>query len=294
MVDVYNDIDFNMIIPVEIDNTVNIKFVSFCSDLRKLGFLGRPIGYLLTSVNCKGILYYPVLINTNIILYIELVKFGDYVSCSTIEFLDAVIRCGFLSVETKKIIEVELRKYFFKCDDSNIAGLALSKPYNTADWNITNEQLFKFYIDDEVFWRPCFSAINEVSKKLTITATKSKLANDELVIDKASGAHMPCIISRGSEKYLCGIWINCFYYDIPVLTITCECVGNLDSILKAFSGNDEYLYSYAMTQESESTFYYKDFKFSKNDIYYINTLVTKKDLFKSVFESDEYKIERFL
>lgn len=92
-------------------------------------------------------------------------------------------------------------------------------------------------------------------------------------------------LSRGSEKYLCEIWINCFYYDIPVLTITCECVGNLDSILKAFS---------AMTQESESTFYYKDFKFSKNDIYYINTLVTKKDLFKSIFESDEYKIERFL
>lgn len=133
MVDVYNDIDFNTIIPVEIDNTINIKFVSFCSDLRKLGFLGRPIGYLLTSVNCKGILYYPVLIDTNIILYIELVKFGNYVSCSTIEFLDAVIRCGFLSVETKKIIEVELRKYFFKCDDSNIACLALSKPYNTAD-----------------------------------------------------------------------------------------------------------------------------------------------------------------
>lgn len=109
-----------------------------------------------------------------------------------------------------------------------------------------------------------------------------------------SGMHLPCIASRGSEEYLCGIWINCFYYDIPVLTITCECVGNLDSILKAFSGNDEYLYSYAMTQESESTFYYKDFKFSKNDIYYINTLVTKKDLFKSIFESDEYKIERFL
>lgn len=49
-----------------------------------------------------------------------------------------------------------------------------------------------------------------------------------------------------------------------------------------------------MTQSSESTFYYKDFKFSKNDIYYISTLVTKKDLFKSVFESDDYKIERFL
>lgn len=293
MVDVYNDIDFNMIIPVEIDNTINIKFVSFCSDLRKLGFLGRPIGYLLTNVNCKGILYYPVLINTSITLYIELVKFDDYVSCSTIEFLDAIIRCGFLSVETKKIIEVELRKYFFKCDDSNIAGLALSKPYNTADWNITNEQLFKFYIDDEVFWRPCFSAINEVSKKLTITATKSKLANDKLFIDKMSGMHLPCIISGGSEKYLCGIWVDCFYYSIPVLTIVCECITDLNSALKVCNGDDE-LFSYVMTQPSEQTLYYKDFKFSKNDIYYINTLVTKKDLFKSVFESDDYKIERFL
>lgn len=293
MVDVYNDIDFNMIIPVEIDNTINIKFVSFCSDLRKLGFLGRPIGYLLTSVNCRGILYYPVLINTSIILYIELVKFGDYVSCSTIEFLDAIIHCGFLSAETKKIIEFELRKYFFKCDDSNIAGLALSKPYNTADWNITNEQLFKFYIDDEVFWRPCFSAINEVSKKLTITATKSKLANDKLFIDKMSGMHLPCIVSRGSEKYLCGIWINCFYYSIPVLTIVCEYITDLNSALKVCNGDDE-LFSYVMTQSSEQTLYYKDFKFSKNDIYYINTLVTKKDLFKSVFESDDYKIERFL
>lgn len=209
MVDVYNDIDFNMIIPVEIDNTVNIKFVSFCSDLRKLGFLGRPIGYLLTSVNCKGILYYPVLINTSIILYIELVKFGDYVSCSTIEFLDAIIRCGFLSAETKKIIEVEFRKYFFKCDDLNIAGLALSKPYSTADWNITNEQLFKFYIDDEVFWRPCFLAINEVSKKLTITATKSKLANDKLFIDKISGMHLPCIISGSVQNERVLYWLFC-------------------------------------------------------------------------------------
>lgn len=49
-----------------------------------------------------------------------------------------------------------------------------------------------------------------------------------------------------------------------------------------------------MTQPSEMTFYYKDFKFSKNDIYYINTLIVKKDLFKSIFESDNYKIERFL
>lgn len=294
MVEIRSDIDFNMVVHIEIDDTVSIKFAALCSNLRKLGFLGRPISYMLTSLNSKGILYYPLFANEATILYIELVEFDGYVKCNTIEFLDAIMHCDCLSIETKKTIEVEFRKYFFKCDDSNVAGLALSKPYNSADWNITYETLFKFYIDDEVFWRPCFSAINEVSKKLTISATKSKLANDELVIDKASGVHMPCIISRGSEKYLCGIWINCFYYNIPVFTITCECISSLDSVLTKFLGDKDYLYSYAMTQPSEMTFYYKDFKFSKNDIYYINTLIVKKDLFKSIFESDNYKIERFL
>lgn len=106
--------------------------------------------------------------------------------------------------------------------------------------------------------------------------------------------YLPCIVSRGIEKYLCDFWVNCFYYDIPVLTLTCEYIAELNSVLKICDGDDAKLYTYAISQPSEQTLYYKDFKFSKNDIYYINTLVTKKDLFKSVFESDDYKIERFL
>lgn len=283
MVDVYNDIDFNMIIPVEIDNTVNIKFVSFCSDLRDLGFLGRPVGYLLTSVNCKDILYYPVFIDKYTVLYIELVNFNGYVECSTLEFLDAINRCDFLSVETKNTLELGLKKYFFNYDDLNISN----------NCNITNEQLFRFSVDDEVFWRPCFQAINEVDKKLTVMSVKAKLSKC-LVLDESCNMHLPCIVSRGIEKYLCDFWVNCFYYNIPVLTLTCKCIAELNSVLKICGDDDAKLHTYAVSQPSEETFYYKDFKFGRDDIYYLNAIIWKKDLFKFIYESDNYKIERFL
>lgn len=95
--------------------------------------------------------------------------------------------------------------------------------------------------------------------------------------------------------------IDYFYMNMPVLTATCSRIISIDSLQKEYAEqnndnilSDSIMYSYAMQNDAVETLYYKDFKFGTDDLFYMDTLFRKHDKFKSIFDSDDYKIEKFL
>lgn len=89
--------------------------------------------------------------------------------------------------------------------------------------------------------------------------------------------------------------------NMPVLTATCSRIISIDSLQKEYAEqnndnilSDSIMYAYAMQNDAVETLYYKDFKFGTDDLFYMDTLFRKHDKFKSIFDSDDYKIEKFL
>lgn len=293
MVEIHNNVDFNTVVPIDILPSSLHGFTALYSHLKGLDFTCNYPYYLLTDRNNKDVLYYPLFVDSTTVYYIELVRVDTHISCTTVEFLDAVINCDSMSIEVKNKVETALRYYCDRTGGTIVTNTVANSHNSSINETIENKVLFEFQLADESSWRDCTLAINEVDDKLTVLATKSNLAGIKLSIDKTTGLSMSCIVSRGSDKYLCRFWISYFYNNIPVITISCECITTLDSDRKDWY-SDKDLYDYAKWQKASQIFYYKDFKFSKNDIYYMDTLFKKSDLFKSVFESDDYKIEKFL
>ena len=282
MISVVDKVDFDTLVPVEFDliGTQYNKFNNWVTEVKNLGFRGRPYTYCVLKKSNEAVMYYPLVINNTTVIYIQFERDGDYLQCTVNELFDAVNAASELDSKIKRYIK-----------------LALSNNYKSEE---SDDECFCCYIGSKIFWRPCDKAINEVDDVLTSATMKAKIKGS-LKITDSTGLVFPCIFTNKSERLSGVVEIDYFYMNLPVLTATCSRVISIDALQKEYAeqnnGNilsDSIMSAYAMQNDAVETLYYKDFKFSADDLFYMDTLFRKHDKFKSMFESEDYKIEKFL
>lgn len=282
MISVVDKVDFDTLVPIEFDliGTQYNKFNNWVTEVKNLGFRGRPYAYCVFKRSNEDVLYYPLVINNTIVVYIQFERDGDYLQCTVNELFDAVNAASELDSKIKSWIK-----------------LALSNNYKSEE---SDDDCFGCYIGSKTFWRPCDKAINEVDDTLTSTTMKAKIKGS-LKINDSTGLVFPCIFTSRNERLLGVVEIDYFYMNMPVLTATCSRIISIDSLQKEYAEqnndnilSDSIMYAYAMQNDAVETLYYKDFKFGIDDLFYMDTLFRKHDKFKSIFDSDDYKIEKFL
>lgn len=282
MISVVDKADFDTLVPIEFDliGTPYNKFNNWVTEVKNLGFRGRPYTYCVFEKSNEDVMYYPLVINNTTVIYIRFKRDGDCLQCTVNELFDAVNTASELDSKIKRYIK-----------------LALSNNYKSEE---SDDECFCCYIGSKTFWRPCNKAINEVDDVLTSTTMKAKIKGS-LKIDDSTGLVFPCIFTSRNERLLGVVEIDYFYMNLPVLTATCSRVISVDALQKEYAeqnnGNilsDSIMSAYAMQNDAVEILYYKDFKFSADDLFYMDTLCRKHDKFKSMFESEDYKIEKFL
>lgn len=282
MISVVDKADFDTLVPIEFDliGTPYNKFNNWVTEIKNLGFRGRPHTYCVLKKSNEDVLYYPLVVNNTTVVYIRFERDGDYLQCTVNELLDAINTASELDSKIKRYIK-----------------LVLSNNYKSEE---SDDECFCCYIGSKTFWRPCDRAINEVDSILTSTTMKAKIKGS-LKIDDSTGLVFPCIFTNGNERLLVVVEIDYFYMNLPVLTATCSRVISIDALQKDYTEqnndnilSDSVMSAYAMQNDAVETLYYKDFKFSADDLFYMDTLFRKHNKFKSIFESEDYKIEKFL
>lgn len=282
MISVVDKADFDTLVPIEFDliGTQYNKFNNWVTEVKNLGFRGRPHTYCVFKKSNKDVLYYPLVINNTIVVYIQFERDGDYLQCTVNELVDAVNLASELDSKVKNWIK-----------------LALSKNYKSEE---SDNECFCCYIGSKTFWRLCDKAINEVDDVLTSATMKTKIKGS-LKINDSTGLVFPCIFTNGEERHLGIVEIDYFYMNLPVLTATCSRIISIEDLQKEYAEQNNgnilsysIMYAYAMQNDAVEVLYYKDFKFGADDLFYMDTLFRKHDKFKSIFDSDDYKIEKFL
>lgn len=282
MISVVDKVDFDTLVPIEFDliGTQYNKFNNWVTEVKNLGFRGRPYTYCVLNKSNEAVMYYPLVINNTTVIYIRFERDGDYLQCTVNELFDAVNAASELDSKIKSWIK-----------------LALSNNYKSEE---SDDDCFGCDIGSKTFWRPCDKAINEIDDTLTSTTMKAKIKGS-LKINDSTGLVFPCIFTSRNERLLGVVEIDYFYMNMPVLTATCSRIISIDSLQKEYAEqnndnilSDSIMYAYAMQNDAVETLYYKDFKFGIDDLFYMDTLFRKHDKFKSIFDSDDYKIEKFL
>lgn len=277
MVRLVENIDFDTVVPLAFDiaGTNFNKFTSWTSELKGVLLRSKPYDYCVMNSSDETVFYYPLVLNKARVLYLCFEKANRYLQCTVLELYKALDTSS-LDLNLKKFIKPIIAKYY---------------NYDSPD-----DYCISAYVGDREFWRPCKLGINEADSNFTALTIKEKIKGN-LDITATTGLVLPCVFASGNEKILGVVEVDYFYMNIPILTLTCSRIITLDDLQvehPEFCTDDERLYGYAMKSDAVDVLYYKDFKFGANDLFYMNTLFSHRGRFKSLFDSDDYKIEKFL